>query len=203
MTKIIFIRHGQTLWNAKRKYQGQTDIHLDETGIMQADLVAQKLKEDKVDVIYASDLQRAYKTAEIIGLEQELKVSPSIGLREFNFGVWEGKTYEELKNEYPELVEKWFKDPESVQIPKAESIKDLQNRAVNQINEILEKHNNKTVVVVSHGLTIATILSYFLDIELKNVRKMIQGNTGITIVEFNDTKGTLVVFNDINHIENL
>lgn len=200
MTKIIFIRHGQTYWNEKKKYQGQTDIPLNEKGIMQAEIVAQKLRKEKIDAIYASNLQRAYKTAEIIALEHDLTVHRRSGLNEFSFGVLEGKTYQDLKNDYPELLE-WFKNPKNMNIPEAELITDLQERAVAVVKDIVENHEDETVLVASHGLTIAVILSYFLNIDINNATQMIQSNTGLTIAEFIDAKGILKLEHDADYVD--
>jgi len=92
VTKIILVRHGQTLWNNIGKYQGHTDVPLSKTGIEQASKVAKRLKNDKITAIYSSDLKRAKQTAEIIALEHNLPVITNTRFREINFGVWEGKT---------------------------------------------------------------------------------------------------------------
>jgi len=82
MTKIIFVRHGQTLWNELGKYQGHTDVPLSKTGIEQAYKVAKRLKQEKVDAIYCSDLKRAKQTAEIIALEHNLPIITKPEFRE-------------------------------------------------------------------------------------------------------------------------
>ncbi len=86
MTKIIYVRHGQTAWNLAKKYQGQTDICLDSLGFEQAEAVACCLAEEDISAVYASDLSRAYATAEAIARKHKLIVQPEPAFREIHFG---------------------------------------------------------------------------------------------------------------------
>ena len=96
MTRITFIRHGQTLWNQLRKYQGHSDIPLNSTGIQQARRVAERLSKETLHAVYSSDLSRAVQTAQAIAQKHELSVQTLGGFREMDFGLWEGLTYEEI-----------------------------------------------------------------------------------------------------------
>ena len=106
MTKLIIVRHGQTLWNLERKYQGHSDIALTDTGLKQAQAVAERLAEEAVAAVYASDLSRAYKTAGYIAAKHNLTVHTVPELREIKFGDWEGLTYEEISVRWPGLLGK-------------------------------------------------------------------------------------------------
>ncbi|MGL5515099.1 MAG: histidine phosphatase family protein, partial [Sporomusa sp.] len=96
MTKLIIVRHGQTLWNLEKKYQGHSDIALSDEGLVQAAAVAERLAAEKIDTVYASDLSRAFKTAEGIAAKHELTVNIVPELREIKFGDWEGLCYEQI-----------------------------------------------------------------------------------------------------------
>ena len=202
MTRLIFIRHGQTMWNDLGRYQGHTDIPLNKTGIEQAQKVAKRLGKEKVSAIYASDLLRAKQTAEIIGLEFNLPVTLSENLREINFGVWEGKTYKEIELQYPELLNIWLSDPTKLQIPNGETFSQLQTRAWASISDIINMNKNKTVVVVSHGGTISTIICQILNINLKNLWQIKLNNSAVSIVDFYDqNKGVITLLNDTYHLQ--
>lgn len=201
MTRVILVRHGQTLWNALGKYQGHTDVPLNEVGIEQARKVAKRLAGENISAVYASDLSRAKDTAKIIAQKHGLEVETDKKLREMNFGLWEGKTYNQIQEEYPQLVKVWISDPQLLQIPQGETFSQVQLRAIRALKEIIRRHNiNETIVVVAHGLTIISIICAVLEIDLKNMWKIKQGNTGISIIEFYDNNGILTLFNDTHHL---
>ncbi|NLT95413.1 MAG: alpha-ribazole phosphatase [Clostridia bacterium] len=200
MTKVIFVRHGQTSWNDLGMYQGHTDIPLNEIGFEQAIKVGKRLKNEKVSAIYSSDLLRAKQTAEIIAREHNLPVTVMPELREINFGIWEGKTYKEIKELYPEMLNIWLSKPQDLKIPEGETFPEMLARAWQGLKKILSKHKDETIIVVAHGGTIAVLLCNILEISLNNLWKIKQGNTGITIVEFAEDKGVLTLFNDTYHL---
>lgn len=201
MTRIIFVRHGQTIWNNLGKYQGHTDIPLSTVGIIQAQKTAQRLAKENIVAIYSSDLMRARQTAEIIGSKHNLAINYSKGLREINFGHWEGKTYQEIEKEDPQLLQQWIEDPEKLKIPDGETFSELRDRAFRVINDILAKHDQETVLVVAHGGTISTILCKVLGMDLKNMWQIKQSNSAISIIEFYDKKGIVTSFNDTYHLD--
>ncbi len=158
--KIILIRHGQTEWNALHKYQGHTDIQLNELGRQQAARAAQYLKEQgDVEALYASDLSRTRETAEIIGTKINLPVITDTRLRELFFGLWEGMTFSEVLAEYREEFDNWHKNTAEFKVPGGESFNELVTRSGLALQEIAANHNG-TVVVVTHGGVIMATLYY-------------------------------------------
>ena len=203
MTRILFIRHGRTVSNNARRYSGHNDVELDAVGLEQARKVAARLKDQPLTAVYASDLQRAFLTAEEIAKEHGLEVIRLPELRELNFGVWEGKTHQEIVEEDNELVQKWFNDPFTVLIPEGETMADLQLRIVKCIKQIVKDHPDETVAVVSHAGPIWVMLSYILAIPPQSSWKIKIENTSITIIEFyeNDS-GYICTVNDAYHMHN-
>ena len=92
MVKVVFIRHGETEWNADGRYQGQSDVALSDTGRAQAALLADHFPVEKIDVIYSSDLVRAFDTALAVAGRFGLPVHREPAFREISFGDWEGLT---------------------------------------------------------------------------------------------------------------
>lgn len=121
MTKIIFVRHGQTEWNVLGRYQGQTDIALSPLGIEQAEKLAAHFPVDKVEAVYSSDLVRAMTTARCVADRFGLTVEPRPELRELNFGDWEGLTYDEIVAKWPDALNNFFQHPDVLEIPHGES----------------------------------------------------------------------------------
>jgi len=158
--KIILVRHGQTEWNLLGKYQGHTDISLNETGRGQALRAAEYLaEEEKVEAIYCSDLKRTRETADIIAGKLNLPVTCDPRLRELSFGLWEGLTFNEVYERYPQDFDHWFNNTCEMNVPQGESFNQLKSRAVKAVEEISQKHKG-TVVVVTHGGTIKALLHY-------------------------------------------
>lgn len=201
LTKIIFVRHGQTSWNDSGMYQGHTDIPLNEIGFEQAAKAGQRLRDEKVTAIYSSDLLRAKQTAQVIAREHKLPVTVMPEFREINFGIWEGKTYKEIKELYPEMLNIWLSKPQELKIPKGETFQEMLTRSWQGLKELLTKHKDETIIIVAHGGTIAVLVCHILGMDLNNLWKVKQGNTGITIVEFVEDRGFLTLFNDTYHLQ--
>lgn len=201
MTRLIVVRHGQTLWNLERKYQGHSDIALTDKGIKQAEAVAARLAEEKIDAVYASDLSRAFKTAACIADKHGLTVQVVPALREIKFGDWEGLTYEQISEQWPGLLGKLWTTPDELQIPGGESFQQLKERAYAAIEKIVAAHPDQTVIVVAHGGTIGTILCAMLDIHLNHVWSIRQDNTAVNIIEYYEGRPTITLLNCARHLE--
>jgi 2,3-bisphosphoglycerate-dependent phosphoglycerate mutase len=100
-TRIIAVRHGETAWNVDARIQGQLDIGLNDTGRWQARRVGQALADEPVSAVYSSDLMRAHATAQPIAEAVGQAVVPETGLRERRFGMFEGKTFDEIHAAWP------------------------------------------------------------------------------------------------------
>ncbi len=156
--RLILIRHGETAWNASQRYQGQTDIPLNESGREQARRLADYLaKNEALQAVYCSDLSRAIETAQILAREADIEPIPDKRLREFCFGLWEGLTFNEIWESYREDFENWFNNFEEFCVPEGESFSDLSARSLEAIEEIKAKHSD-TVAVVTHGGVIKAVL---------------------------------------------
>lgn len=202
MKKIILIRHGESKWNTLKKIQGQKDISLTAKGLKQAQLIGNRLKKEKIDKIYSSDLKRAYITAETIGNKIGLDVTPMKELREINFGIWEGMSNDQMLQEFYDDVLLWRSNPEKLKIEGAESIEELQKRAMKGINKIIDdsdEHDN--FVIVSHSATIKTIILGLLDMDLTYFKNLTISNVGLTVIEFREYNRVLKVLNDTCHLK--
>ncbi len=157
---VILMRHGQTEWNTLHKYQGHTDITLNDFGREQARRVASFLREnERVEAIYCSDLSRGRETAEIIARELQLPVKTDIRWREISFGHWEGLTFNEVYEQYPKEFDDWYKNTLHLKVPGGESFAELLERALPALAEMAVQHSG-TVLVVSDGGLIKTMLNH-------------------------------------------
>ncbi|KUK82961.1 MAG: Fructose-2,6-bisphosphatase [Pelotomaculum thermopropionicum] len=199
---IYLIRHGETEWNALMKYQGQTDVPLSDNGRRQAELISKRLASERIQGIYASDLIRAYETANIISAHHDLRVKTVPNLRELNFGAWEGLTQKELKETFANEIRQWWKNPLSTRIPGGESLNEMVERSVKVIKNLVEKHAGENVVVVTHGGVIRSIVGSVLEMDLNKYWRLRLDNACLNIIDFPAwEKGILMLFNDCSHLK--
>ena len=204
MTKIIYIRHGQTEWNIQGRYQGQTDVALSPLGIQQAEALARFFPAPHLDAIYASDLSRAMHTAEAVAQPFHLTVQPRKDLRELHFGDWEGCSLAAMEEGWPDLYRDFFRHPDKLQIPGGETFPHLQARATACIAELCRAHEGQTIAVVAHGAILRTILCAALHIDLQYVWTIRQFNTAVSIVRYENEEGawpTVELMNSTAHLD--
>ncbi|MFH1441719.1 MAG: histidine phosphatase family protein [Candidatus Omnitrophota bacterium] len=159
-TKIILIRHGETVLSLKKAYYGITDTRLTANGKKQAKSLTAKLQREKVQKVYSSDLRRAFDFAKIIF--KDYPIEKNSQLRELNFGILEKMTYEQIMKKCPELYSSWIKKPFDTCIPKGEHLRDFKNRVLDCFNNILRANTDKITAIVSHAGPIRIILNEIL-----------------------------------------
>lgn len=182
--KLWLVRHGQTDWNLEGRYQGQTDLPLNANGLLQAREVARFFTGKKIAAIYSSDLQRALQTANAIASLTGVPVQVDQRLREINQGELEGQLYSVIKVKYPELILMRGRDPLHARPPGGETVWEVAQRVYQAIDEISARHAGDEVVIVSHGLSLATILVHSAGVPLGNAFKYIPDNAAPLKVEW-------------------
>lgn len=158
MTRLCLVRHGQTDWNIEGRYQGQSDVPLNEKGRAQARALAEQLQDQPFAAIYASSLQRARETAEIIAAVIRLPVIPDSRLAEINQGEWEGQLLDIIRDRYDKLWQQRHVDPARVRPPGGETVEEVAGRVYDALNDIARHHPTSLVLIVSHGLALATVI---------------------------------------------
>lgn len=159
-TTLLLARHGETHWNATRRWQGHEDIPLNDRGRAQARELADLLADEPVSAVYASDLQRARETAEIVGNRMGLPVETDPRLREIFFGGWEGLTTPEIEHRFPDEVARWRADDGTNAFAGGETYTAMGDRVVAALDEIARAHPGETVLVVLHGGPIRGLLAH-------------------------------------------
>jgi alpha-ribazole phosphatase len=164
MLEILLIRHGETEYNSSKKFTGITDVGLNERGKSQAVMLGEALKDEIFDHIYSSDLKRCVDTG--IHLKCTTDRTLSKELREMNFGRWEGLTYDEIKQKYPDELEKWEADWTDFVISNGESFSIMSKRVIKEFEEIVKKHNGHNgdcrIAIISHSGCIRTIFAHYI-----------------------------------------
>ncbi len=155
MTEILLIRHGETGWNAERRLQGHVDIALNAEGLRQARALAHALRDEALDAVFSSDLQRAWHTAQAIAAARGMEVQTDPGLRERCYGAFEGLRHEDIRQRYPEAYAAWLTREADARLPDgeraAETLREFSARAVGAVVGLAVAHNLRRIAVVSHG----------------------------------------------------
>jgi len=198
-TRIIAVRHGETSWNAEARIQGQTDIGLNQTGRWQAQRLGQALAAEAISAVYSSDLQRASATAEPIAQAAGTEVVPHQGLRERCFGMFEGRTFDEIQQAWPHHAQNWRKRIPDWQPPEGgESLLQLRARVTGTLQDLAARHHGEQIVVVAHGGVLDALyrVATGQDVssprtwELPNgaINRLLWTPQGLTIVGWSDTQ---------------
>lgn len=182
MGKIILVRHGETDMNKEKLYHGILDPQLNHVGIKQAEKAYNIVKNISYNKIFSSPLKRAYKTAEILNYKN-LDIEISDKIKELNFGIFEGLSYQEILNKYPDELKIAIKNWKNYNFKIGESPYELQKRAVKFINS-LDKNFN--YLIITHWGVICTILSYYFSHDLDAYWKFKIDNCGIVIIDFDE-----------------
>jgi probable phosphoglycerate mutase len=151
MTTLLLIRHGETAWNAEHRIQGRLDVPLSTTGMWQAGRLAERLAGEAIEAIVCSDLARAWMTAVPLADTRGLSMVPEPRLRERVFGIFEGKTLDEIAASHPEEFAAWRARDVDWRIPGGESGTEFIGRVLEAVRDITAAHAGRTVAVVSHG----------------------------------------------------
>lgn len=184
MTKLFLVRHGQTDWNVATRYQGHSDIPLNETGLQQAATAVQNFTGTPYEAIYASDLQRAQQTAHYFSMDSGLPILSDGRLREIFLGEWEGKSFSQIRDDYPELVALRRAEPTRYASPNGETVMEVARRVVAAADDISAAHPDGNVLVVAHGMSMATLYCLSKQMDLNLVFTQIFDNAEIRPVEW-------------------
>ena len=158
MTRLLFVRHGQSEANLEGVFAGQIDPALTELGYRQAECTAEFIaKTYQVDAVYSSDLQRAYYTGLAVGKKLDLPVTTDKGLREIFAGDWEGRGFVELAAEHSPAYVQWFEDIGNARCPEGEAVAELADRIFQTVRRIAEANEGKTLVLATHATPIRTV----------------------------------------------
>ncbi len=199
--RLLLVRHGRSVWNALGRVQGHADPPLDEMGLEQAKRIAERLKDQSVAAIYASPLQRARLTAEIIGQKfPSIEIVPDDRLKEIDVGVMTGLTWAEIEVQYPDFASRWHEEGWTNATHYGETQQIFRARVAAVMQEIVARHAEQTVVVVSHGGTINAYLSAQLNLSLTRRSPFHFSNTSLSIVEANAKSIEIVTLNNIQHL---
>ncbi len=186
MTRLILIRHGESIGNQKTIYLGHLDWDLTEKGRRQAEATAELLKNEKIDVIYSSDLIRAYNTAKPIADARGLEIKTSKNLREVYAGAWQGMLYKDIKEKFPESWDTCKNDRLNGRCDDGESEQEVFLRVKNEVDRIIEENKGKTILIATHSNPIIVMLSYYNGLKTGKMTFHTISNASISIINYDE-----------------
>lgn len=199
-TRLVLLRHGETPMSVEKRFAGTGDIELTEAGREQARRAARGLAGTGIEVVVSSPLRRTMDTARIVAEELGLEVEPEEGLRETDFGEWEGMTFGEVQERRPEDLARWLADPE-VAPPGGESLAAAVRRAGEARDKVAVRHRGRTVLVVTHVTPIKALVAQALGAPVEALYRMHVDVSSVSRVDvFSDGPMLLRSFNDTHHL---
>lgn len=202
-TRFYLIRHGETVWNKEKRYQGWTDIELSENGQLQAELLGKRFQNLKIDAVYSSPLKRALETAQPVADAAGLSVVADEHFKEINFGLWEGGTVEQLTKKYGKEFSDFFESPFEYPFPGEGSFVHVAKRSMEGFQLLLKKHEGQSIVIVSHGGLLRVLMITLMGMDISFYRKTWLNNTSITTIDMIDENPLLYTLNDSAHMETI
>jgi alpha-ribazole phosphatase len=183
MRALYLVRHGQSVSNAVRRFQGMQDVPLSELGRRQAAAVGVALRERPFAHVYASPLDRARRTAEIVVAGRSVPLTLVEDLRELSLGDWEGRTVEEIRALPGDPYTQWVRDPLENLPPGAEPLGVVQARVLRAVDGIAAAHpDGEDVLVVAHGGVISAYLAHWLGLPLSGIWRLTLSNGSVSRV---------------------
>ena len=204
MIRLLLVRHGETDWNRLRRHQGQSDIPLNARGRQQIEVAAECLAGVQIDAVYASDLKRAWDTAQAIAAQHDgLPLLKEPRLREMHFGDWEGLTYEEIYQRDPTAAESWNQSLMDAGPPKGENLPQFAARIQEMLTDIIAMHPDETVLLVAHGGTLMVLLCLLLSHPIENYWQFRLAKASLSEVEVYPEGAIIIRLNEACHLESL
>ena len=200
MTRLYLTRHGETEWNLEGRMQGSNNSNLTSKGIEQAIRLGKWLENTHFDAVYSSSSGRAIQTAELIVRQRDLPIVPVDELKEMNFGIWEGQTFDDIREKYNEQYQCFWNTPHLLKDFPGETFEECKTRVVSAITKIVNQNEDKDILVVAHALALKVILSYFENTPLdKLFDNRILQPTSLSVVEVNNNEFQIIKYGSTEH----
>lgn len=199
LLRLLLARHGQTDWNRDGLFQGHADIPINETGRTQAHALAERLAEETIDAIHASDLLRAAESARIIGERIGIEPRLSEAWREIDVGSLTGMNFREAPVHMREVLSAAARSDDPI-APGVETFAQIATRMRGAYEELGREHEGGTVLVVGHGGTLKVLIAHLIGLPPQHIDRLsLRGNASLTEISFAHGRPQLIMLNDTRH----
>lgn len=201
MTRILLARHGATSWSGSNaRYCGATDLPLNDAGRQQAAALARRLEDEPLAAVIATDLVRTQETARPIAENHGLEVGIVRELRELHYGEWEGLTWAEIEDRFPDAVREREQGIVRVPVPGGESLRQLLDRALPAFLALAERFDHQQIAVIGHNTSNRVLLCHLLDMPVAHYRRIVQTPAGMNVIEVEGDRVCVVAINECCHL---
>jgi probable phosphoglycerate mutase len=202
-TTLYLTRHGQTEWNLLKKMQGHQDSPLTELGVLQAEWLHKRLESVSFDAVYSSSSPRALRTAQIVAGNSRGSITQMDELKEINMGLWEGQQIDLIQERYAKEYFEFFNSPHLYQpTGSGETYQELLDRSKIAIDRILSLYQGGNVLIVTHRITLKTILGYYGNKTLEQLASLSDiESTSLSKISIKDDIPSIEMYGDISHYD--
>jgi len=200
ITRITLVRHGETEWNLSGRWQGHLDAPLTAHGEAQAKALGERFKGGTFDACYTSDLGRAVHTSELIGGPSSLHFETNERLRERDLGIIQGLTTAEMLDRFPEVYHSFHNDGPNYLVPDGESFQQFQERCVNVVEDLSNRHLGQSLLVITHGGFLGAIFRHVIGLSLDSPRRFALLNCSVNVIEQKNETWSMLHWGDVNHL---
>jgi probable phosphoglycerate mutase len=201
MTRILLVRHGQVEGISPERFRGRKDIPLTEKGVAQTEALAQRIRRDwRPDAIYTSPLKRCVATADAIAAATGAPIHTMENLADIDYGAWQWRTLEEVKEHAPALLGMWHFAPQLVRFPDGESFQELLARTADALRFAFDHCHDQTIVFVGHDSVNRAILLQALDQPLSAYWRLVQDPCALNELEITRAHVRVIRVNDDSHL---
>ncbi len=202
MLKLYLVRHGESAWNVKHFYTGQTDVPLSELGELQAQRLAEKFTEQRFDSIYASPLKRAQDTVRPTAHLKNIPLRLDARLAEIHHGAWEGNPAAVIREQYAEEYLAWRTEPHRVKMPDGESLGDVSERVSDFLQQLVSEYQDGSILIATHDAVLRVIVLQTLGMGLEYFWRWRFDNASVSVLErIEDGHFRLALLNDVHHLK--
>ena len=200
MVKLILVRHALTVDNQKSRLSGHIDSSISEEGKEQIDKITNYLKDFDIDKIYTTTSSRTKDTVKKLSELKSIEIIEKESLKEISFGDFEGLTFDEIKDKYPNEFKDMIEKGYEYKYPNGESLIDSYNRVCIELDNIISNNDNRTILICSHGGTIRNIITYLISNSYKYHWNFKIDNGSVTILEVQDGFTVITAMNNTSFI---
>ena len=208
LRRLLLARHGQTGHNSERRFTGWADPSLTRRGKAEARALGRRIRDERIDAVYSSDLKRTAETAAIAMaqhpvLREGIVTVQDPALREANFGEWQGLTFDEARERNPDVAAALLARSIDFCAPGGETIPQVHGRVHDFVNRLHQRHDGDTILVVASGGPLQILVAGLFGMPIEAHWRLALNNCALTTVNFVQGEPILTLLNDRSHLEHL
>lgn len=204
-TRLLLLRHGEVELGGKKHLYGQMDVPLTALGRLQSETTGEALRRWPIRAVYTSDLQRALYLGRQIARHHGISPCQDVRLRERKFGDWQGREWEEIEREHPELLRRYHENRMTMRVPgNSENFGDVQRRVRAFLREVLHRHAGQTIAITAHSGPLRLMLAEMMRLPLESLFTFEQDYCCLNVTAIHgDGRSRVELLNGTNHLAGL